>query len=97
MKNTPTNKFPIKTILMFFMLGFFATPTFANTGPTHWNLDSIFGHSESSEDIEEHYSEWPTQEQPGDPIRVCDSSVDTMEMEVEDHDSEWPTEEQPDS
>jgi len=93
MKSATINRFNTTMLLLFFMLGFCVTPTFADTGRTNWNLDSIFGHSESSEGIEDHDSEWPTEEQPRDFKKACKSSV--VVEDIEEHDSEWPIEEQP--
>lgn len=98
MKNTPFNRFNTTLILMFFLLPFLIAPTYANTGATHWNVDAIFGHMESSEFIEKHDSEWPIEEQPGDVNAANPHSPVAEDWEdMDEHDSEWPTEEQPDS
>ena len=93
MKSTTINQFNVTMILMFFLLGFCVAPTFANTGLTHCNADTIFGHSEVSEGIEEHDSEWPTEEQPEAYKGGHASPVVTMDHD--EHHSEWPTEEHP--
>ena len=64
MKALTINRFNIEMISMFLVFGFSATPTLASEESIHWNLDSMFGHPETSILEDEQDSEWPTEEQP---------------------------------
>ena len=74
-------------------LALWASPSLANEESVKWNLDSIFGHSENSKGVEEHDSEWPTEEQPETPSTKCKTSDATRVYDYDIYDSEWPTEE----
>ena len=81
MRNNQTHKWNMTIVIMVLAFGLYAPSTFANTGPTSFNLDTFFGHQGPPDYTEEmHDSEWPTEEQPGDPA----PSVPAMNMHKED-------------